>query len=179
MRDPRAFVRRDVPSRILPVVCVVAISMLFGTKCAKAQWTTPIANPSTDFTFGMVGLGPSQTARLNIVNIGVATGSPLPCVLALAFLDSNSKVLKQTFVSIKSGQSALLDLTANEAGLNEQKPDSAQRVQIRGVGYNPLLAPGSAIPQPLSCNLVPTLELFDAATGRTVTVLGDFTRSNG
>lgn len=100
-------------------------------------------------------------------------------MLALAFLDSNSKILKQTLVSLKSGQSALLDLTASEAGLNEQKPDSVQRVQIRGLGYNPLLATGSAIPQPLSCNLVPTLELFDAATGKTVTALGDFTRPNG
>jgi hypothetical protein len=34
-------------------------------------------------------------------------------------------------------------------------------------------------PQPLSRNLVPTLELFDAARGKTVTVLGDFTRPNG
>jgi len=145
----------------------------------EAQGTTPIANPLTEFSFGMLGLAAGQTARLNVVNVGVATVSPLPCVLATAFLDSNGKILKQTFVSLKSGQSALLDLTGNEAGNASEpghKTDSAQRVPIRGVGYNPLLAPGSAIPQPLSCNLVPTFELFDTDTGRTVAILGDFTR---
>ena len=166
MRNPRTFVRRGLASRILPVVCGVAVSMLFATHRAEGQWTVPIASPSTEFSFGMVGLGAGQTAGLNIVNIGAATGTPLPCVLALAFLDSNSKILKQVFVSLKSGQSALLDLTGNEAGLKEQKPDSAQRVQIRGLGYNPLLPSGSAIPQPLSCNLVPTLEPFDAAQAK-------------
>src|SRR5262245_31708215 len=99
MTNPRTFVRGDLTSRILPAVCAVAVSMLLGTDCAHAQWTAPIANPSTEFSFGMVGLGPGQTARLNIVNIGAATSTPLPCVLALAFFDSNSKVLKQTFVS--------------------------------------------------------------------------------
>jgi hypothetical protein len=34
----------------------------------------------------------------------------------------------------------------------------------------PLLAFGSAVPQPISCNLIPTLELFDTETGRTLFV---------
>jgi hypothetical protein len=177
MRNPRTFVRGGLASRILPVDCAVAVSMLFATDRAESQMDSSHREPST--SFGMVGLGAGQTARLNIVNIGAATGIPLPCVLALAFLDNNSKILKQVFGSLKSGPSALLHLTGNKAGLNEQKPDSAQRVQIRGLGYNPLLASGSAIPQPLSCNLVPTLELLDAATGKTVTMLRAFTRPNG
>ena len=126
----------------------------------------------------MVGLAPGQTARLNLVNIGVASATPLPCVLALAFLDNNGKILKQTFVFLKSGQSAWLDLTAFEASTTSAQngTDFAQRLPIRGIGYNPLLAPGSAIPQSLSCNLVPTLELFDTDTGRTTAILGDFVR---
>jgi hypothetical protein len=154
--------------------------MLAAEERAQAQGTTPIAFPSTEFSTGMVGLAPGQTARLNLVNVGVASASPLPCVLLLAFLDSNSKLLKQTLVSLKPGQAAFLDLPSDDAGgtvaENGPKIESAQRVPIRGIGYNPLLAPGSAIPQPLSCNLVPTLELFDTDTGRTVAILGDFTR---
>ena len=180
MRKWVVFLHRDSAVRTLHTVCIVVIGMLGLAERTEAQGTTPVAIPSTEFRFGMLGLTAGQTARLNVVNVGVATGTPLPCVLALAFLDSNSKILKQTFVSLKSGQSALLDLAGNEAGnasaQNGHKTDSAQRVPIRGIGYNPLLAPGSAIPQPLSCNLVPTLELFDTDTGRTVAILGDFTR---
>jgi hypothetical protein len=179
MRKWGDFVHRDSPFKTLRVICAVSIGLLGLLERTEAQGTSPIAIPSTEFSFGMVGLAPGETARLNVVNVGVATGTPLPCVLALAFFDSNSKILKQTFVSLKSGQSASLDLAGNEAGASAQnghKTDSAQRVSIRGAGYNPLLAAGSAIPQPLSCNLVPTLELFDADTGRTVAILGDFTR---
>jgi len=114
----------------------------------------------------MVGLASGQTARLSVVNVGLSTGSPIPCVLALAFLDSDGKILKQIFVSVTPGKAAFLDLPMN--GID------SGRVQIRGIGYNPLLAAGSAIPQPLSCSLVPTLELFDNVTWRTVTVLANF-----
>ena len=171
-----AFVHRDS----LPAVCAVAIGMLGLSERTEAQGTAPIAVSSTEFSSDMVGLAASQTARLNVVNVGVPNVSPLPCVLVLAFLDSNSKILKQTFVSLKSGQSALLDLTGNEAGdaseQNGHKINSTQRVPIRGIGYNPLLAPGSTTPLPLSCNLATTLELFDTDTGRTVAILGDFTK---
>jgi hypothetical protein len=125
----------------------------------------------------MVGLASGQTARLNVVNVGVPTPSPLPCVLVLAFRDSDGRILKQRFVSVKTGKAALLDLTQGDidgtAG-DHGHGDNPARLQIRGMGYNPLLSPGSAIPQPLSCNLVPTLELFDTETGRTAAIVTDF-----
>lgn len=159
---------------------MVAVSLLGLAGYAEAQDATPIATPLTEFSFGMVGLAVGQTARLNLVNIGADSATPLPCVLALAFLDRNNKILKQTFVFLKPGQSALLDLTGYEVGYASaqtgDQADSSQRLPIRGIGYNPLLAAGWAIPQPLSCNLVPTLELFDTDTGRTIAILGDFTR---
>jgi hypothetical protein len=173
MKKLGTFIHQERVGRILPVVwTILAIVLTAGQ--ASAQWASPVASPTTDFTFGMVGIGGGQTARLNIVNVGPATGTSIPCVLALAFFDSNSKIIKQTFISLKSGQAGLLDLTAVEVGLTELKPDSTARVQIRGAGYNPTL-----IPQPLSCNLVPTVEIFDSATGKTVTVLANFMRPNG
>jgi len=87
-------------------------------------------------------------------------------VLALAFLDSDNKILKQMFVSLGFGKAAFVDLVMSNSGPG--------RVQIRGIGYNPLLTPGSAIPQPLSCKLVPTLELFDTETGKTAAIVTEF-----
>jgi hypothetical protein len=177
MRKRGAFVSADSSFRIFPAVFAVAVGVFGLTGNVEAQGTTPFIIPSTEFSSGMVGLSAGQTARLNVVNIGVPTTPALPCVMALAFLDSNSKSLKQSFVSLKSGQAAFLDLSSDEAGAsaqNDHKTDSPQRVPIRGVGYNPLLAAGPAIPQPLSCALVPTLELFDTETGRLTAVVTNF-----
>jgi hypothetical protein len=98
-------------------------------------------------------------------------------VLVLAFQDADGRILKQMFVSVMTGKAALLDLTQTDiAGKarDQGREVNATRLQIRGIGYNPLLNPGSAIPQPLSCNLVPTLELFDTETGRTAVIVTDF-----
>jgi hypothetical protein len=119
----------------------------------------------------MVGLASGQTARLNVVNIGpTTTTSPIPCVLVLAFLDSDGKILKQMVASLASRKAALIDLAA---------VPGAGRMEIRGIGYNPLLSPVAAIPQPVSCILVPTLEVFDTETGKTAVILADFRTATG
>ena len=177
MTKSGAFVHRDSALRSLVAVCAVAVGLLGSLQRAEAQSTTPIAIPSTEFSSGMVGLASGQTARLNVVNVGVPTPSPLPCVLVLAFLDSDGKILKQMFVSVMTGKAALLDLAESDIDGTSDGPDAA-RPQIRGIGYNPLLSPGPAIPQPLSCNLVPTLELFDKETGRTAVIVTDFRTSS-
>jgi hypothetical protein len=118
----------------------------------------------------MVGIAPGQTARLNVVNVGTTTVPSVPCVLVLAFVDGDGKILEQRIVSLTSGKAAFLDLVMNGVpGVN--------RVQLRGVGYNPLLAAGS-IPQPISCSLLPTLELFETHTGKTTGVVTDFVVSH-
>jgi hypothetical protein len=166
MKRQSIFVRRDWAFRIVAAVCAVAISILGFAEGTEAQSPAPSVLPSAQFSSGMIGLASGQTARLNVVNVGVPNMFPLPCVLALAFLDSDNKILKQMFVSVGFGKAAFVDLVMSNGGTG--------RVQIRGIGYNPLLSPGSAIPQPLSCNLVPTLELFDTETGRTAAIVTDF-----
>jgi hypothetical protein len=169
MKELDGFVRRVVAFMLVPAFWALVIGL--GTEePSKAQWTSPIATTPQDFSSGMMGLAARQTARLNVVNIGVAGTSPLPCVLAIAFVDSNSKILKQTFVSLGSGKAAFLELSLTDIAASD-------RTAIRGIGYNPLLTPVSAIPQPLSCNLLPTLELFDVDTGRTLAILGDFAKA--
>jgi hypothetical protein len=166
MKKVGAFVRGNSIFTTWPAICAAAVGMLASAQPTAAQGSSPIAITSPQFSSGMVGLVLGQTARLNVVNVGASTSSPLPCVLLLAFLDSDSKILKQMFVSVAAGKAASLDLTMNAGG--------SGRLQIRGIGYNPLLTPGSAIPQPLSCNLVPTLELFDTETGKTAAIMSDF-----
>ena len=134
---------------------------------AAAQETAPVAVGSPDFSSGMVGIASGQTLRFNVVNVGAPNPSPLPCVLALAFLDSDGKIVKQKFVSLASGKAAFLDLEMSGV----PGPD---RVQVRGISYNPLLATPGSIPQPISCSLVPTLELFDTGSGRTSAIVTDF-----
>ena len=133
----------------LRVGAVVLAGILLVASRARGQ-ENPLPAPP-DFTFGMVGVAPGQTARLNVVNIGSAIPSTIPCFLVLAFLDESGKQLKQRFVQVDGGKAAFLDLPASGDG---------GRVQIRGLGFNPLLIPVS-----LSCRLLPTLEVFNNDTG--------------
>jgi len=163
MKKQRVFVRRV---SFVGISLAVVVGILGFAERTEAQGPVPSVLPSVQFSSGMVGLASGQTARLNVVNVGIPNPSSLPCVLALAFLDSDSKILKQMFVSVGFGNAAFVDLAMGNIGPG--------RVQIRGIGYNPLLTPGSAIPQPLSCSFVPTLELFDTETGRTSAIVTDF-----
>lgn len=52
------------------------------------------------------------------------------------------------------------------------------RIEIRGIGYNPLLTDSSGIPVSQSCNLIPTLEVFDTDEGKTSVILIDSVRLN-
>ena len=165
-KTERAFLGGDSRFAFLRLACALAIGLMVSATAASAQPGSPIAISGLQFSSGMVGLASAQTARLNVVNVGPSSGSSIPCILALAFLDTDGKILNQMFVSLTPGKAAFVDLTATAR-------DSG-RLQIRGIGYNPLLAAGPAVPQPLSCNLVPTLELFDTATGTTVAILTDF-----
>jgi hypothetical protein len=167
MRKPGAFVSRDLAAGILPVICAVVVGHLGFAPHCDAQGMAPVALPSVQFSSGMAGLASGQTARLNVVNIGPTTSSPIPCVLVLAFVDSDGKILKQMVASVAPGKAAFLDLVASTSVWGA-------RLEIRGVGYNPLLSPVATVPQPVSCNLVPTLELFDTGTGKTAAILAEF-----
>src|SRR5215471_6208325 len=108
MTKSGVFLYKSSACRSLPALCAVAVGLLGSMQRTEAQGTSPVATSSAQFTSGMVGLASGQTARLNVVNVGAPTASPLPCVLALAFVDSDGKILKQQFVSVATSKAALL-----------------------------------------------------------------------
>src|SRR5262249_45613700 len=120
MKNRRGFVRRD-----FRILLTLVVGTLFFAQHTGAQGPVASLLPSVQFSSGMVGLASGQTARLTVVNVGVPIPSPVPCVVALAFLDSDSKILKQKFVSVGFGKAAFVDLVMGKSGPG--------RFQIRGI----------------------------------------------
>ena len=132
----------------------VAVALLvLGGKVVKAF------NPQPDppGVWGMFGITPPETARLNVVNIGLPGVPPGPCNVQFSFYNDSGKLLKQNTIVLNRGQSSFLDITGVEAG-------AAFRSQIHPYV---LLATNS----PTGCNAVATLELFDTTSGKTSILL--------
>jgi hypothetical protein len=131
------------------------------------------------FTFGMVGITPGQTARLNVVN-AIPPGPPNippgpPIRVTLMFVDSNGNPFNigdapsRTTVTLLPGQSTFLDLAlsgdALPVGAPGIQPGTPARLQMRAL-----------ISDCEGCSrgvVVPTLEVFDNATGKTTLVMPD------
>lgn len=168
----------------------VAVSFLAGTLLFGAQLLaqSAVQPPAVmalhqTVTTGMVGVTNGQIARLNVLNVSsvpvvAAAGSTAPvanCTVALQFLDAKSNLLKTTVVTgLAPGMATYLDLRREEiAGA------TAGRTEIRGV-VSIILTPSlveSAAPTGY-CSLLPTLEVFDSATGATLLLTSD-TRAVG
>jgi hypothetical protein len=110
-------------------------------------------------TSGVVGITTGQTARLNVLYPSVpAPILQILCSATLVIADDQGKILKsQDAQQLIGGKSVSLDLNADT-----DLPSGANRVQIHALTLTP--NPG--------CTLVPTLEIFDNATGKTVVVVG-------
>jgi len=131
------------------------------------------------FTFGMVGISPGQTARLNVVNAippGPPNSPPGPPIrVTLMFVDSTGNPFNigdapaRTTVTLHPGQSTFLDLSlsgdAFPVGTPNIPPGPPTRVQLRA-----LVSDCEGCSRGL---VVPTLEVFDNATGKTALVMPD------
>ncbi|HLJ50696.1 MAG TPA: hypothetical protein VKU01_32005 [Bryobacteraceae bacterium] len=127
----------------------IVVSLIFG---AVAVSQTPATKLQTA---GMVGLAPGQTARLNVLNPGLPApaGTAVICSGTLSIQDDKQNELKNTSVSVLPGQSSAVDLNA------DTDLKISTRIQIRGV-----------VSSFRTC-LVPTLEIFDNATGKTTVIV--------
>ena len=118
------------------------------------------------FSFGMVALGPDQIARLSVVNIAYAGPTPA-CAVEGAFVDGQGKSLKSAKAPLEPQKSVALELDRSEV------LGATGRVPIRAIfSYTVPATPGILMPGSI-CTLVPTLEIFEKASGKTVLVLSD------
>jgi hypothetical protein len=120
--------------------------------------------------FGVVGLASLQTARLNVVSIGDQNLIPPgPCRIGLSFLDArgiiindrNGRPMSAQF-DVSQGEAVFFDFSSRSIIING-------RVQFRAlVTLPPPPNDGSADP---CANVIPTLEIFDQLTSRTLLLL--------
>jgi hypothetical protein len=145
--------------------CVLICGLAFSL---SAQ-VTPGAQ--TVHTTGMVGIADSQTAQLNLLNAGVlppAVG--MICKAAVSFVDGSGTVLKSTTLTVIPGQSMSFSLRSD----TDLALVAGDRREIRATISVPATATTSSTGTVLSpsCKLIPTLEMFDTVSGRTLVVLG-------
>jgi hypothetical protein len=153
----------------LAVFAITAAVVSSGYLRAQAQPNLPVAAPQL-VTFGMVGLAANQTARLNAY--GQPMGGPIiagaSCEVTLEFFNDQGASLKTSMpLKVVGGQSVQFDLQRGDIDADVDRREVRGTVRTSFVG-----PPGSAIPVAFgACSVIPTLEVFDQESGRTMTVL--------
>ncbi len=141
----------------------VALLLAVGVLSKHAGAFNPQPDPPG---YGMVGIATGQTARLNIVNVGVVdptTGIPPgPCRARLQFVDGDGNELASRGVAPEMGHAKFLDFTQSFVPVDTAAA-APLRAEIRAV----VLTDNGVPPGP--CRV--TLEIFDNVTGRSDIVL--------
>ena len=87
--------------------------------------------PGVSITFAPVGLTMDQTARLNLVNVGVPNGM----LVSWRFIDANGLTLAQSVVTLPLGKIVSVDYRRNGYPLPPE-PDSLVDIQVDGAGFS-------------------------------------------
>jgi hypothetical protein len=137
---------------LLAGACAVAAMLAWPALHVRAF------NPQPDPpAFGLIGIDPFSTARLNAVcAVGPLPATdipPGPCDVTLEFHDVTGRVLKQATFRLQPGQAASLDLRSTEAA-------ASRRTEIQ-----------PAIPQAGRGFVLATVEVYDNLTGRTIALM--------
>jgi len=154
-------------SIILLSLAGATLLLIGGGVMAQERLASPVIYPQSTptFSFGMIGLGTGQTARLNAVNL-VRTPPPIMiaqvlCKVELDFYDGQGKLIKQkTVANLGYGQADFLDLARSEIAT------TATHVDVSGV-----VKVGSS--QSFFCSVSTSLEVFDSVTGATNAILAN------
>jgi hypothetical protein len=152
-------------SKSATLICILTLMAL-----ALSAQVIPVV--PTVQTTGMVGIADAQTAQLNLLNPGVAPPATVTvCSATVSFVDADGTVVKSTTLSVDPGKSMAFSLRS-DIDLHLLTGD---RREIRAlIAISAILPPtatttSTAIP---ACHLIPTLEILDTASGRTLVVLG-------
>jgi hypothetical protein len=151
--------------KFVHLTCILTLSAV-----ALSAQVTPVI-PVVKTT-GMVGVGDGQTAQLNLLNPGVllpAVGTI--CTAAVSFVGADGTVIKSAMLTIAPGKSMSFILRSDV----DLKLLAGDRREIRATisipGVPPPAASTAAAAVP-GCKVIPTLEILDTVSGRTLVVLG-------
>jgi len=144
--------------------------------------------PEPPGRWGLFGIVAGQSARVSVVNTsGDPHGYPPgPCRVALAFVDADGTVLDEAGLTLRPGQATWLDYgfqappdpdsgDAVGATAARVRQDLRARIDIAN-----LVDPGDREPRlvpPGPC--VPTVEVFETATGRTAFMVAEARHGRG
>jgi hypothetical protein len=126
---------------------------------AFAQGTTSTTTTTRNFDFPPVGLGSTETAQVNVVNIASASssGTAASCTGAVSFANSSGTVIgKATTFTVGTGQIASVPLPFGTSGFSGTRGEFVATVTQT-----------VTIPSATPCALVLSLETFATATGET------------
>lgn len=149
-------------SKCLRLTC----AFVLGGMALFAQSTLPLVVSTT----GMVGLAEDQTVRLNLLNPGaLAPAAGIACTANVSFVDGAGNVLKSATITVTPDQSGGLNLDS-EADLNLAVGARREiRAVITRASAPPVAGSTTVVP---ACKIIPTLEIFDTLSGRTLVTLG-------
>jgi hypothetical protein len=147
----------------IPLKTSLLISALAVTGVSAMAQSSPLES-NRQYSTGVIGVTAGQTARFNVLYPAVpAPLLPIICSATLLISDGQGNQLKTVVVpQLLSGKSASLDLNADT-----DLPSASVRTEITARAITPQIGGTGA-----SCNLVPTLEIFDNASGKTTVVIG-------
>jgi hypothetical protein len=160
--------------KLLVAGCALMVAgAAFTALRAGAQPAIMVASPQY-VTFGMVGLGAGQTARLNAFSLPV--GGPIiagaSCQVTFDFYNEAGKSVKTGTATVAQGASVHYDMQRTEADAT-----TSGLIEIRGTVRAAFVSVGTTVTPvtPVSgvCSVLPTLEILDSSSGgqKTVVVL--------
>lgn len=169
--------RRTVTAlALVALAALVSLGVFRGTQRAHAQDTIPPPQPER-ISFGMIGITPGQTIRLNVVNVVPPPNPelpPSPIRVVLTFLNSDGQLFRnrdgnpvRRVAMLEPGESTFLNLSGGEfAG-------GVARLHLRAVVtvIPPPQPDSQSVPPPIGDRIVTTVEVLNNATGRTDLVL--------
>jgi hypothetical protein len=159
---------------LLVVGCaLLVVCAAFTAVRAGAQPAILVASPQY-VTFGMVGLGTGQTARLNAFALPV--GGPIiagaSCQVTFDFYNEAGKSVKTGTATVAQGASVHFDMLGTEVdttpGISEIR-GTVRAAFVSSSAAGTTVTPGT----PVSgfCSVLPTMEIFDSSSGQTTVVL--------
>jgi hypothetical protein len=122
-------------------------------------------------SFPVIQIGTSESARVTALNLETASSAKdSSCSVTLQFLDKRDRVVKHKIVLLRPGEVGSLEVNRAELPGNDYRPEIHAVLLF---GYYGGAPPGPAIAQKFHCNIVPSLQVFDASTGEIKLVFTD------